>query len=299
MPDGPDRAVGRAAAPTAAMRRRVRMTRRPETRMRVLLTFDLDAESAQVRKMPQLPASWSKGQFARVGAPRILDLLRGFGIQSTFFVPSWTAHAYAELVREIAERGHEIAAHGHLHENLSQLEEAGERDVHARSLRILEEVVGRRPLGFRAPYWEWSPRTLALLAEYGFTYDSSLMNDDRPYRLSTSAGPAMYELPVDASLDDWTLFEESRQSPEAVLAGWRAEFDAAYDLGLGYFQLTMHPECIGRASRIRMLERLIRHMRTKPGVAFLRCDELVAHLRTSADPDRPARRPGPRSGSRP
>lgn len=244
--------------------------------MRVLLTFDLDAESAQVRKTPHLPVSLSKGQFARVGAERILDLLDRHRIRSTFFVPSWTAEEYADLVGEIARRGHEVAAHGYLHENLSELDDKGERDVHDRSVRILEKVGGRRPIGFRAPYWEWSTRTLALLQEFGFVYDSSLMNDDKPYRLRSEAGPGIVELPVEWFLDDWTLFEERRQPPNTVLDSWRSEFDAAYDLGTGYFLLTMHPECIGHASRIRMLEQLVEHMDTKEGIAYARCDELAA-----------------------
>lgn len=253
---------------------------------RVLLTFDVDAESAQVRKSPQLPVTLSKGRFARVGVERILEMLGRHKIRSTFFVPSWTAEAYPELVRDIVRRGHEVAAHGHLHENLSELDEAAEREVHEKSVRILTRIAGRRPVGFRAPYWEWSTRTPGFLREYGFAYDSSLMDDDRAYRVRDGPAEGLYELPVEWFLDDWTLFEEQRLPPGAVLETWKSEFDAAYRLGLGYFLLTMHPECIGRASRMRMLEQLVEHVETKRGIAFARCDELVDRLQksgTSAD----------------
>ena len=69
-----------------------------------------------------------------------------------------------------------------------------------------------------------------------------------------------------------------QQPPSAALETWTSEFDAAYDLGTGYFILAMHPECIGRGPRMKVLEQLVRHMRTKKDVAFGRCDELVARV---------------------
>ena len=245
----------------------------------VLLTFDFDAESAQVRKTPHLPVSLSKGQFSSIGVQRILELLDKYAIKATFFVPSWTANEYSEVVREIARRGHEVAAHGYLHENFSEMNEEAERKVHERSVHALEEIVGKRPIGFRAPYWEWSTRTLEFLQKYGFLYDSSLMNDDKPYIIESQSGVKILELPVEWFLDDWMLFEERRQSPSFVLDSWVSEFDAVYDLEVGYFMLTMHPECIGHASRITMLERLVNHIQKRQMVTFVKCDELVEYLR--------------------
>lgn len=246
----------------------------------VLLTFDFDAESAQIRKTPHLPVAISKGQFAvNVGVPRILETLDRHGIRATFFVPSWTAQRHMDSTREIARRGHEIAAHGYLHENLPELSDDEELAVHEKSIRIIRQVTGSRPIGFRAPYWEWSTRTLNHLRKCGFKYDSSLMNDDKPYLIQgNSARDDMYELPVEWSLDDWTLLETEHQSPESVLNAWRSEFEAVYEMEVGYFMLTMHPECIGRASRIILLERLIREIEKKKGAVFARCDELVAYL---------------------
>lgn len=249
----------------------------------VLLTFDFDAESAQVRKSPHLPVSLSKGQFAtRVGVPRVLGLLDKYRIKATFFTPGWTVERYTEETCEIAKRGHEVAAHGYLHENFSEMTEDQEWSVHRKSVDIIERLVGRKPVGFRAPYWEWSTQTLAFIQKCGFKYDSSLMNDDKPYPLERSAtGAGIYELPVEWFLDDWSLFELQRQGPSTVLDTWRSEFDAVYDLGVGYFMLTMHPECIGRASRMVLLRQLIDHMRQKPRTVFARCDEYVEYLANS------------------
>jgi hypothetical protein len=56
--------------------------------------------------------------------------------------------------------------------------------------------------GHRAALWGASWQTPDLIAEYGLSYDSSLMGDDRPYRIATDSGPIV-ELPVHWSLDDW------------------------------------------------------------------------------------------------
>ena len=248
----------------------------------VTLTFDFDAESAQVRKSPHLPVALSKGQFARIGLQRILELLEKHRIRATFFTPGWTAQQYQNEVREIAERGHEVATHGYLHENLSEVTAEEEAEIHRKSIDIIGNLLGRKPTGFRAPYWEWSNRTLGLIRGSGLRYDSSLMDSDRPYPIHRDGeSSGVYELPVEWFLDDWTLFEVQHQSPSAVLDSWRSEFDAVYDLGVGYFMLTMHPECIGRASRILLLGQLIDHMFRKRNIVFARCDELVEHLTKS------------------
>ena len=254
----------------------------------VLLTFDFDAESAQVRKTPNLPVSLSKGQFApRVGIRRVLDMLDTYGIRATFFTPAWTARQYQQETREIARRGHEVAGHGYLHENFSELSDDEEWKVHQKSVDILEEVLGRRPVGFRAPYWEWSTRTLPYLRRFGFMYDSSLMNDDKPYLIRSEGETAgIYELPVEWFLDDWELFEKQRQNPSAVLDTWRSEFEAVYDLEVGYFMLTMHPECIGRAYRMAVLGQLIDCISKKEGIIFARCDEFVDYLGKSLSKQR-------------
>jgi hypothetical protein len=52
----------------------------------------------------------------------------------------------------------------------------------------------------------------------------------------------------------------------------------------GYFMLTMHPECIGRPSRISMLNELVNEMFQKQGIVFARCDQLVEFLEKHSHP---------------
>ena len=73
------------------------------------------------------------------------------------------------------------------------------------ALRSLERL-GVRPSGYRTPSWEPSPRTFDLLAEYGLEYDSSLMDDDRPYLRPRDRRRAARRASAALGLDDWNQY---------------------------------------------------------------------------------------------
>jgi peptidoglycan/xylan/chitin deacetylase (PgdA/CDA1 family) len=256
------------------------MVKKEERRLNILLTFDVDADSSvrgPYSGRPDEPVARSKGQFGpKVGLPRLLNLLDKYSIKSTFFVPGWTAETYLENVKEIARRGHELGVHGYKHENLAQLNsQKDEVEIFRRSIDRLQALVGQRPLGFRAPDWEFSPYTMENLAKFNFKYDSSLMDNEEPYVIKSSG---IVELPVAWLWDDWGAFEVHRRSPNQVLDSWTQEFNALYAAKMPYFNLTMHPQTIGRTSRIAMLQTLIEGMKKRKGVRFLRCIDLVREV---------------------
>lgn len=256
------------------------MVKKGDGRLHVLLTFDVDADSSvrgPYSGCPDEPVARSKGQFGpKVGLPRILNLLDKYAIKATFFVPGWTADTYPENMKEIVRRGHEMGVHGYKHENLAQLNsQKDEVEIFRRSIDRLQTLVGQRPLGFRAPDWEFSPYTMENLMKFNFKYDSSLMDSEEPYVIKSSG---IVELPVAWSWDDWGPFEVHRRSPSQVLDSWMHEFNALYAAQMPYFNLTMHPQTTGRASRIAMLETLIKAMKKRKGVRFLRCIDLVREL---------------------
>ncbi|MHA1591127.1 MAG: polysaccharide deacetylase family protein [Candidatus Heimdallarchaeaceae archaeon] len=234
----------------------------------VCLTFDFDAESAQIRQEED-QVRISKGQFAvQRGLSRVLALLAKYEIKSTFFVCGWVAEKYPQHINEIISAKHEIAAHGYLHEYLDKLEFNEEIIVHEHTNQVLEGMVGKIK-GFRAPYWKLSKNTLTIIAEMGYMYDSSLMDEDRPYVYSVPESPKnLVEFPVEWFLDDWVLFEHHQKTPSEVFEIWKAQFDALLEMedleeNRKVLTLTFHPSCIGHAYRINVLDRLIRYMKSK------------------------------------
>src|SRR5699024_4646625 len=167
------------------------------------LTFDVDGESCVLVQDPQSVERMSlmghQSYGPRVGVPRLLRVLRRQDVRATFFVPGYTAECYPGTVRAIIDDGHEVAHHGYVHEAMRGLDEKAEAEYLDRGLEALERVAGVRPIGYRAPWWEMNWHTPRLLAERGFTYDSSLLDDDVPYLMAT-AGPgstSLVEIPVD------------------------------------------------------------------------------------------------------
>lgn len=142
-----------------------------------------------------------------IGTDRTLDLLDEFGIRATFFVLGWVADAAPELVRRVAERGHEIASKGYSHRGLRELGAAFPDDL-ARAREALERAGGRRVVGYRAAEG-WLPPSeqgmLDVLVREGYLYDSSLKPSWRAYaaepgRLTvhrhTSASGSLWEIPI-------------------------------------------------------------------------------------------------------
>ena len=262
-------------------------------RAALALTFDVDAESAILAVNPayagRLSTMSHQAYGPRVGVPRILRMLERAGIRATFFVPGLTADLHPGTVEAILAAGHEIAHHGYNHVPYHRMSEDGQRRDVERALESLERVTGSRPEGFRAPWWELTNSTPGLLAELGFTWDSSMMDDDRPYLLDTGDG-ALVELPVHWMLDDWEQYAflpepnigTAIESPAKVLDLWTSELTALADEG-GLMVHTSHPFLSGRPSRVVTLWHLVEHARTVGGVWIAPLGEIAAHARTAID----------------
>ena len=259
-------------------------------RVAVGLSFDFDNETVTLRDAGTSVSQLSQGEYgARSGLPRILGLLSRHGIKASFFVPAVSAMLHESSMKDIVKAGHEVGLHGWIHERNSQLDEATERDLMQRASAELARITGRKPVGLRTPSWDYSPNTIKLAKEMGLLYDSSLMSDDRPYEVVISGEPTgVVQLPVEWILDDAPYFNMDRftsirptMNQDEVYAIWKGEFDVAYE-ERGMFILTMHPHISGHRNRAAMLERLITHMKGRPGVWFATHEEIARHVRAQA-----------------
>lgn len=246
-------------------------------RVAVAFTFDFDAESAWLGSFKvDTPAALSRGAYgANEGVPRILRLLDRYALPATFFVPGDTADRHPEVVRTIVDAGHEIGHHGYLHEPPHLLNPEEERTMIERGLEALDRITGKRPRGYRSPSWELSKSTFSLLEEYGFEYDASLLGTDRPHWvMDGSRRTTLVEVPSAWELTDSGHFMMvpaaglvGGKAPSQVEEIWREDFNGLYEEGRdACFVLTMHPQIIGRPHRMRLLERMIQHIRGHEGI---------------------------------
>lgn len=257
-------------------------------RVAVCLSFDVDNESLW-RNTP-LPVPLSQGEYgATTGLPRILELLERYRIPASFYIPAMSAMLHPEMISDILKRQrHEIGVHGWVHEKLPMVGDAAkEEQLLRQSTDYLARVTGKRPVGFRAPAWEFSPYTLDLIRKAGFLYDSSMMAMDEPYELlSHGQSTGLIELPIGWIADDYPYYEPeaagSMPVPEEVFKIYKAEFDGAY-ADKTIFILTMHPHITGHRSRIVQLDNLIAYMKSKPDVWFATLQDVAEYVKNSSD----------------
>jgi len=257
-------------------------------RVAVLLSFDVDNETIWLRNNDTNVGGLSQGQYgARVALGRILGVLDDYDVSASFFGPAVSFSLNREMIPAIQASGrHEIGIHGWIHERNATLPRDEEERLLIKAVERMTELTGKRPLGYRAPSWNFSDNTLDLLMEMGFLYDSSLMADDRPYEIvANGEATGFVELPVDWILDDAPLLNplgQSYDNPRGLLQVFKDEFDVAYEEGTT-FVLTMHPHVIGHRSRIVVLRELIEYIREKPDVWFGTHEQAVRWVREQAD----------------
>ena len=237
-----------------------------------------------------------RGEFgARVGVPRVLDLLKRHDLQATFFVPGHTADSFPEVTQTIVDAGHEIAHHTYAHIEPSSLTIDEERHDLERGLEALAKF-GVRPTGFRTG--GQSTHTLELLEEYGFVYDSSFKGGDfHPYRprigdvvsqqqaLVKGRDARLWELPTQYEFDDWVHFNfnfspyrNGTSAPSKVYEIWstHARWMHEHEQN-GVLTVLMHPQVIGRAHAIEMLERFTLYCKSL-NYRFMRMDAVAMAL---------------------
>jgi len=157
-------------------------------------------------------ADWDKYE-SRVmrNTETVLQLMEDAGgVKGTFFILTWNAERHPEVVRRIAAAGHEIASHGYAHRLIyEQTPEEFRADV-TRAKEILEDITGTPVLGYRAPSFSITQRSLwalDVLLDVGYRYDSSVF----PVK------DALYGMP-DAQRVPWVIRErDGRQLLEVPL----------------------------------------------------------------------------------
>ena len=175
------------------------------------------------------------------------------------------------------------------------------------NIELVTKLSGKRPTGYVAPWWEFSPVTNELLLERGIKYDHSLMhNDFHPYyvRVGDSwtkidySKPAkewmkplvrgeetdLIEIPANWYLDDLPPMMFIKKSPNShgfvsprhLGEMWQDQFDWVYrENDYAVFTMTIHPDVSGRPQVLMMLERLIEYMKSHEGVRFCTFDEIA------------------------
>ena len=198
---------------------------------------------------------------------RILDLFEDFGVIATLFMPGTIAELFHDRVRGAADRGFEVAAHGHKHENLTLLKEANRIQLITRSVDMLEKCIKKNVLGWRSPGLHIDGSLYRALKD---THVRWCSNVELPASLRHV--PFIFrgkvELPI-ASID-LKLYERG-MSPEKACDKWLASMKK----GHAVFTLVLHPWAqLNNSGRLTCLRQFLDQAVTIDKVKFCSGSEI-------------------------
>jgi len=214
------------------------------------------------------------------GLAGLLDVLSSHKIVATFAVPAAMVKIYSEALEAVLKQGHEVAAEGLFHEDVSRLSLEEERARMKAATGMLTEAIGSRQAGWydlprrkdKFAVGAVSPNTTKLLVEEGYTYMGNCPADDAPHYSVTdfATAGAIVAMPYYYHFDDQFFMLYPRQgsgleNPDILFRNWRAEFAAQYKRGR-FFNMTLHPGNVGWCNRLYLLDQFLDFVRSQPDV---------------------------------
>lgn len=252
-------------------------------RLPVVLTFEHQSgEGAPLfpGERPNYMVGGAMQYGARRGIWNILELLDQYQIKTTFFVVGTTAEKYPDTVKAAAKAGHEIAGMSYAFESVRTASTERERSIVHRSAAVLEGMTGNKIQGWRCADYRISPQTHDILAEEGFVWDSSMLNDDLPY-LFECGTRQLVEIPFTTSTADKTFVGypyPQRGGPDGLANVWNNEFEVLYDESARarrFLILSLQTWATGRPAALRVLRHFLDRLAGHEEFWFARCGELA------------------------
>ena len=146
----------------------------------ILITVDVEDWFQVENFKPWIPYSTWPDRELRVekNTHKLLDIFDTIGsthnpVNATFFILGWIAKRMPHLIREIHDRGHEVASHGYYHKRCDRQTAAELKKDLLAAKKILEDILGAQVYGYRAPNFSINNDVLKLIQECGYKYDSS------------------------------------------------------------------------------------------------------------------------------
>lgn len=236
---------------------------------------------------PDLPAqSWFR-YGANEGMVRMMDLWDHHNIKVTSHVVGEAAIKYSQIAKEMAIRGHEIAAHGISWDNQWNMTYEEELAFVKKGIDTVEAITGARGRGYNCNWLRRSPNTLKVLQELGFLYHIDDLSRDEPF-ITKVRGENFVVIPYTLRNNDIVNIEGKHWSPDQFLTQLKAEFDQLYREGKSkrrMMSVSLHDRIGGTPSMVKVMDEFIRYAKEHQKVVFMRKDAIAEMVKD--DPNTP------------
>jgi peptidoglycan/xylan/chitin deacetylase (PgdA/CDA1 family) len=223
----------------------------------------------------------------KVGASRILDVLKKNNTKSSVLVSGIIAEKFPELIRSFSDEGHDFAGHGYEQGRYTyKMTREEEHETIRRVAKAIEDACGHRPLGWSSPGRSCTDNTLELLMEEGFVWNGDLQDTDLPYPIRAN-GKTLMMVPSGVpctDLEEFILFDpeghrQTLRGPREALDLMIGLFDSAYDQSSPQSPLKMslgwHAFLAGKPGYTWALDRFLQYTKDHKEVALLTNLELA------------------------
>jgi peptidoglycan/xylan/chitin deacetylase (PgdA/CDA1 family) len=226
--------------------------------------------------------NWTWREYGqRVGVWRMFDIFQKAGVPTSCTLNAKMGLKRREVVQVAIDEGWELVAHNYVQTDLLtnyQFDEAGERDVIRETLRVYEDIVGKKAKGWLSCSLRSTPNTPDLIAEEGLIFITDYLNDDQPYMMRTKSGAPLVSIPYTSEVNDFTVFLRQGKDVEGALAVFVEQLNELYREGEESGRLMnvgLHPHVIGQPFRIRALREFVDYAKSLPGVWFATREEIA------------------------
>lgn len=227
--------------------------------------------------VPDLAAeSWFR-YGANEGIYRMLDLWDKYQVKVTSHIVGKAAMRSPEVAKEIASRGHEIAAHGIGWENQWDKSYNQEFDFVKQGVDVVEKITGQRAVGYNCNWLRRSPNTLKVLQDLDFLYHIDDLSRDEPY-ITKVRGRDFVVMPYTLRNNDIVNIEGKHWSPDQFLTQLKLEFDQLYAEGntkRRMMSISLHDRIGGTPAVVNVMEQFLKYAKARNGVVFMTKSEIA------------------------
>ena len=223
---------------------------------------------------------------SRVGVWRLKGLFDRYKVPVTVFAVGMAVERYPEPVQALHAAGHEICSHGYRWIDYQYVDEATERSHMAKAIKVIEDAIGERPLGWYTG--RSSPNTRALVvAEGGFVYDADDYSDELPFWDMRYDKPQLV-IPYTLDVNDMRFTTaQGFNTGSQFLQYLKDSFDVLYAEGAKspkMMSVGLHCRISGRPGRFAALEQFLRYVRSHDDVWVCRRIDIARHWHAEHPP---------------
>ena len=217
----------------------------------------------------------------RVGIWRLFELFDNAGIPTSCTMNAKMGIERRAVIDAAVERGWEILAHNYVQSDLLTdhfFDENKEREVIRETLRVYEEVCGRKAKGWLSSSLRSPLNTADILAEEGLLFFSDLLNDDQPYMIQTRSGRPLVSVSYTSEVNDFTIFMRQGMDVDGAFKVFKEQFDwlrQEAQQSARFMNVGLHPHVIGQPFRIRALRDFIDYAKQFDDIWFATREEIA------------------------